>query len=109
MAGYRPDAGTDEGGLWHSVEKMERETARSRYRIRNAEWNRYLEEIIARLSPEFHRDMRVYLMRTPHFNASMYPNGMMNVWTGLLLRVDNEAQLASYRLAAPLRRAADIG
>ncbi|WP_341915731.1 M48 family metalloprotease [Ferrovibrio terrae] len=94
-AGYRPSAGTDEGGLWHSVEKIERETARSRYRIRDAELNRYLEEIITRLSPEFHADMRVYLLRTPYFNASMYPNGMMNVWTGLMLRAKDEAQLAA--------------
>jgi predicted Zn-dependent protease len=34
-------------------------------------------------------------MRTPVFNASMAPNGMMQVWSGLLLRVDNEAQLAA--------------
>lgn len=94
-AGYRPASNTDEGGLWHGVEKIERETARSRYRIQDAELNKYLEEIIARLSPEFHADMRVYLLRTPHFNASMYPNGMMNVWTGLMLRAQDEAQLAA--------------
>jgi predicted Zn-dependent protease len=34
-------------------------------------------------------------MRTPYFNASMAPNGMMQVWSGLMLRVDNEAQLAA--------------
>jgi tetratricopeptide (TPR) repeat protein len=34
-------------------------------------------------------------VRTPFFNASMAPNGMMQVWTGLLLRVENEAQLAA--------------
>src|SRR5438046_687794 len=34
-------------------------------------------------------------MRVPHFNANMAPNGMMQVWSGLLLRVDNEAQLAA--------------
>ena len=40
-------------------------------------------------------DVRVYLERTPLFNASMAPNGMMTVWTGLMLRVENEAQLAA--------------
>ena len=40
-------------------------------------------------------DIRVHLVRTPYFNASMAPNGMMQVWSGLLLRVDNEAQLAA--------------
>src|SRR3546814_16579073 len=34
-------------------------------------------------------------MRTPYFNASMAPNGMMTVWSGLLLRVNDEAQLAA--------------
>ena len=38
---------------------------------------------------------QVHLVRTPLFNASMAPNGMMQVWTGLLLRVDDEAQLAA--------------
>jgi predicted Zn-dependent protease len=31
----------------------------------------------------------------PHFNAIMAPNGMMLVWSGLLLRVENEAQLVA--------------
>jgi predicted Zn-dependent protease len=37
----------------------------------------------------------VYLVNTPYFNANMAPNGMMQVWSGLMLRVDNEAQLAA--------------
>jgi beta-barrel assembly-enhancing protease len=40
-------------------------------------------------------DIRVHVVRTPWFNASMAPNGMMQVWSGLLLRVENEAQLAA--------------
>lgn len=94
-AGYRPQAHTDEGGLWYMMEKAERDVARSRYRVREAEWNRYLEDIVRRLSPEFHSDMRVYLIRAPYFNATMAPNGMMQVWTGLLLRAKDEAQLAA--------------
>jgi predicted Zn-dependent protease len=35
------------------------------------------------------------LVRTPVFNANMAPNGLMQVWTGLLLRIENEAQLAA--------------
>jgi predicted Zn-dependent protease len=34
-------------------------------------------------------------MRTSHFNASMAPNGVMEIWSGLLLRTRNEAQLAA--------------
>ena len=31
----------------------------------------------------------------PRFNAMMAPNGMMLVWSGLMLRMENEAQLAA--------------
>jgi hypothetical protein len=35
------------------------------------------------------------VMRTPQFNATMAPNGSMQIWSGLLLRASNEAQLAA--------------
>jgi predicted Zn-dependent protease len=38
--------------------------------------------------------IRVYILDIPYFNAAMFPNGAMQVWTGLLLRARNEAQLA---------------
>ena len=41
------------------------------------------------------KDIRVYVLDIPYFNAFMAPNGMMVVWTGLLLRVENEAQLSA--------------
>jgi predicted Zn-dependent protease len=94
-SGYRPATATDEGGLWHIMDKAENDIKRSRYLIRDAEWQAYLRDIVGRLSPDFASDMRIYLVRTPYFNASMAPNGMMQVWTGLLVRVDNEAELAA--------------
>lgn len=95
VAGYRPDASTDEGGLWYAVDKAEQDVKRARNRVHDAEWNGYLNDIIQRLNPDLHPNMRVYLLRVPIFNASMAPNGMMQVYTGLLLRAKNEAQLAS--------------
>ena len=55
----------------------------------------YLQDLICRLGGEHCPDIRVHVVRSPHFNASMAPNGMMQVWSGLLLRVENEAQLAA--------------
>jgi hypothetical protein len=93
--GYRPASSTDEGGLWHVMNRVENDTKRSRHLIRDPAWDAYLRDIMTRLSADFSNDMRIYLMRTPYFNATMAPNGMMQVWTGLLLRVDNEAELAA--------------
>ncbi|MEN2748607.1 M48 family metalloprotease [Sphingomonas sp. T9W2] len=38
---------------------------------------------------------RIYVLRVPVFNASMSPNGTMRVYSGLLLRVRNEAELGA--------------
>jgi hypothetical protein len=40
------------------------------------------------------KDMRIYLARIPEFNAVMFPTGFAVVFSGLLLRMRNEAQLA---------------
>jgi hypothetical protein len=40
-------------------------------------------------------EVRIYIIRTAYFNANIAPNGMMQVWSGLLLRTRNEAQLAA--------------
>lgn len=93
--GYRPSAATDEGGLWAAMDKAEAELKRSRFLIRDAELNAYVSDIACRLAGDHCRDMRIYIVRTPHFNATMAPNGKMEVWSGLLLRARNEAQLAA--------------
>lgn len=91
----RPDLGTDEGGLWAMMDREETRLRRSPFLVRDAAVQKYLQDMVVKLAGTHGADVRVYPVRTPFFNASMAPNGMMQVWTGLLLRVDNEAQLAA--------------
>jgi predicted Zn-dependent protease len=91
----RPEAATDEGGLWGYMDREEQRLKRSRFLIRDAELNKYIRDIACSLAGSHCPDLRLYLVRTPYFNASMAPNGMMQVWSGLLLRVTSEAQLAA--------------
>lgn len=93
--GYRPAAGTDERGIWSLMDREERGLKTSRFVVRDVELNRYVHDIVCRLGRDYCPDIRGYIVRTPHFNASMAPNGMMQVWTGLLLRCNDEAQLAA--------------
>jgi predicted Zn-dependent protease len=91
----RPDNASDEGGLWAMMDREEKALRRSALLVRDETLKTYVSNIACRLAGDHCPDIRVYLVRTPHFNASMAPNGMMQVWTGLLLRVENEAQLAA--------------
>lgn len=91
----KPDLGTDEGGLWAMMDREETRLRRSPFIIRDPSLREYLQGIACKMGGSHCPDVRVYPVRTPFFNASMAPNGMMQVWSGLLLRVENEAQLAA--------------
>ena len=90
-----PDPASDEGGWWAQMDREERRLRASGFLIRDRALNDYVAGIVCRLAGEHCPDTRVYLVRTPLFNAMMAPNGMMQIWSGLLLRVSNEAQLAA--------------
>jgi tetratricopeptide (TPR) repeat protein len=91
----RPGLESDEGGLWALMDREETRLRRSPFRMREEGLEPYLRELACRLGGDHCADLRAYPIRFAYFNASMAPNGMMQVWSGLLLRMENEAQLAS--------------
>jgi predicted Zn-dependent protease len=91
----RPAVETDEGGLWGLMDREEARLRRSPLAIRDEPLGKYLGDLTCRLTDGHCPDIRVHVLRMPAFNATMAPNGMMMVWSGLLLRVENEAQLAA--------------
>ena len=92
--GYQPALDSDEAGLWLVMDQAEKDLKTSGKLITDPRANEYLREVICRLAEDICGDVRVYLVRVPYFNATMAPNGVMQVWSGLLLRAENEAQLA---------------
>jgi predicted Zn-dependent protease len=107
VPGYRPAAESDEKGLWSLMDRAERDLKASPFVVRDPEVTGYVRDILCRLAKDHCPDVRVYVIRTAQFNASMAPNGMMEVWTGLLLRCNDEAQVAAiigHELGHYLRR-----
>ena len=92
--GTTPTAGSDEAELWYAMERAETELRRSPLRMRDEALNAYVAGVACKASGPHCGDLRVYVMDVPQFNASMAPNGMMLVWTGALLRIRDEAELA---------------
>ncbi|MBX9796655.1 M48 family metallopeptidase [Sphingomonas sp.] len=92
-AGYQPQD-RDERGMWMQAEEAERELKRSTFVMRDAAINAYLRDVLCRIESGC-ADIRTYLVREATFNASMAPNGMMIVHSGLLMRMRDEAQLAA--------------
>ncbi len=91
----RPGKGTPEAGLWYLFDKHEQEIKTAGNNLTDADLRKYIAQVICDLAGPYCTDMRVYVQNIPMFNATMAANGMMNVYSGFLLRMQNEAQMAA--------------
>ena len=91
--GFKP-TDRDEIGLWQQMDRVEEEVAGSNLLIKDPAIVSYLQNLIGTVGGPAAKDMRIYLAHIPEFNAVMFPSGFSVVFSGLLLRMRNEAQLA---------------
>jgi predicted Zn-dependent protease len=89
----RPTA-PEEAGLWDLADESERDAQNSAELNPDPALNAYLQDLACRVAAGHCRDIRLYVMNRPFFNAMMAPNGYTEIWSGLLLRADNEAEAA---------------
>lgn len=92
---YQPQ-GIDERGLWMEADEDERRLRDSNFVVNDPALQTYVRRILCdAVGSERCAGVRLYIVRMPEFNASMTPNGTMRIFTGLLLRVRSEAELAA--------------
>jgi Zn-dependent protease with chaperone function len=86
----------DERGVWMLADEDERGLRDSKFVIRDPQLTAYLQSILCNaVGNDRCGAARIYVMRIASFNATMRPNGAMEIWSGLLLRVRDEAELAA--------------
>ncbi|MCK5204536.1 MAG: M48 family metalloprotease, partial [Desulfobacterales bacterium] len=91
-------ANEDEIMLWQKSEEEQRVLESTGLIYPHPELEDYLNMIIAKLQPQSmpaDLKIRVKVIKNAYLNAFAYPNGMIYIHTGLLARMDNEAQLAA--------------
>src|SRR5215467_14476147 len=94
---FRPEP--DERKLWSDAEKEEEKLAKVGKIYDDPLLEDYLAEVATRLVPEEALKAgapapRIAIFRDPTLNAFAMPNGRIYIHTGLLSRVENEAQLS---------------
>lgn len=95
-AGLYEPQGKDERGLWMVADEFERAMRDSPAVVKDEEINRWLRDLLCRtVGDDRCGSVRVYLVKDLSFNASMFPNGIMIIHTGMLLRLHSEAELAA--------------
>jgi len=89
----------DEREIWEQSEAEEQKLNRRGRLYQDPLLEEYINEIARRISPpeleEQGVPIRVRILQDPSLNAFAYPNGALYIHTGLLARVENEAQLAT--------------
>lgn len=96
FAGVYQPQGVDEIGMWREADESERALANSRLIVRDEALNAYVRGVLcATIGPDRCNAVRSYVVRAPIPNAGMMPNGTMLIFSGLLLRTRNEAELAA--------------
>ncbi|MFZ5638779.1 MAG: M48 family metalloprotease [Pseudomonadota bacterium] len=93
--GERPASGSVESELWYSMDQAEKQIRNSPLIVRDPELQRYVEGVTCKVTGEYCKDLRIYIVDIPVFNASMAPNGVTLVFTGALLRMRDESELAT--------------
>jgi beta-barrel assembly-enhancing protease len=87
--------GKEEARLWAQGEEFDQSLRRAGRLWPDDELSAYLQQILGRLFPEFQSVMRVRVLRAPEMNAFALPHGSIYLHSGLLARLDNEAQAAT--------------
>jgi predicted Zn-dependent protease len=95
---FRPDA--DEQALWSRAEKEEQALLKRTRAYEDPGLEEYLNAVADRLTPDAVRTAggpraKVAVIRDPTLNAFAMPDGTIYIHTGLLSRLENEAQLAT--------------
>lgn len=86
----------DEQMLWQKSEQEQRAFESNGLIYPDQTLEDYLNRIAVKLqSQPADLKIRVKVIKDTHLNAFAYPNGMIYIYSGLLARMDNEAQLAA--------------
>lgn len=95
--GFQPEP--DEKRLWNRSLEEQRRLDRSGHLYGDRDLEAYVNEVLQRLVPpevtQHGFGITVRVLKNPLLNAFTYPNGVIYVHTGILARMDNEAQLAT--------------
>jgi predicted Zn-dependent protease len=86
--------------LWHQSEESQETLKKSDMLYDNPELTAYINEVAVKLWPknitqQDQLTLDVLVIKNPLLNAITYPNGKIYIHTGILARMENEAQLAT--------------
>jgi predicted Zn-dependent protease len=81
--------------LWHAAREFDQGLRKADFLYESAELQEYVQAVMDRLYPEYEGAVTARVLDSPSLNAFALPNGSIYINTGMLARLDNEAQMAT--------------
>ncbi|MGD8590774.1 MAG: M48 family metalloprotease [Chromatiales bacterium] len=85
----------EEDRLWYSARELDEQLQHADYLYEDAALQAYVAGVMGKLYPEYADSISVRVVDSPSLNAFALPNGSIYINTGMLSRLENEAQLAT--------------
>lgn len=85
----------EENRLWHAAGEFDHSLAAGGNLYPDDKLQHYVQQVMDRLYPEYKGSILVRVVDSPSLNAFALPNGSIYINTGMLARLDNEAQMAT--------------
>jgi predicted Zn-dependent protease len=89
----------DETRVWNRSREEQQRLDRSHYLYQDPALTAYVNQVAQNLVPSDLADkdlkIEIKILRNPQLNAFAYPNGVIYMHTGILAKMENEAQLAT--------------
>jgi predicted Zn-dependent protease len=86
---------SDERRLWHVADEFDETLELGNYIYHDPDLQQYVQSVMDKLYPEYIGAIRVLIINSPDLNAFALPNGSIYINSGMLSRLDNEAQMAT--------------
>jgi beta-barrel assembly-enhancing protease len=81
--------------VWYAARELDEQMEKADYLYEDAALQAYVQGVMRKLYPEYDGTIMVTVVDSPSLNAFALPNGSIYINTGLLARLDNEAQMAT--------------
>jgi beta-barrel assembly-enhancing protease len=94
-AGGDASQGARETELLAAVDTVEAQLRESPTRVRDDALTAHVHALACRIAPADCPRLRVYVIARAGFVANVWPNGMLQISSGALLRIDDDAELAA--------------
>lgn len=85
----------EEHRIWHIAREFDKTLKEAGYLYKDKELQSYVQQVTNKIYPEYKGAINVRIIDSPSLNAFALPHGSIYIHTGMLARLENEAQMAT--------------